>query len=129
VLDCPEAPGRDEMPLVVDCTGTYVRPEGGCYISGLSPEKEDDHESSDFEVDYDFFTEKIWPNLAHRIPAFECVKVRSVATGKAHGPPPNSFSGRNACTGPERAAEFRSNPSIKFVGTHLYTRVIWREPL
>ncbi|XP_020624581.1 FAD-dependent oxidoreductase domain-containing protein 1-like [Orbicella faveolata] len=81
VLDCPEAPGRDEMPLVVDCTGTYVRPEGGCYISGLSPEKEDDHESSDFEVDYDFFTEKIWPNLAHRIPAFECVKVQSAWAG------------------------------------------------
>lgn len=38
VLDCPEGPGRDEMPFVVDCTGTYVRPEGGCYIAGLSPD-------------------------------------------------------------------------------------------
>jgi len=39
VLDCPGAPSRDQMPLVVDCTGTYVRPEGGCYIAGLSPEQ------------------------------------------------------------------------------------------
>lgn len=39
VLDCPGAPRRDEMPLVVDCTGTYVRPEGGCYIAGLSPDE------------------------------------------------------------------------------------------
>ena len=37
VLDCPEGPGRDEMPFVVDCTGTYIRPEGGCFISGMSP--------------------------------------------------------------------------------------------
>lgn len=47
--------------------------------SAFSPIQEDDHESSDFEVDYDFFNEKMWPNLAHRIPAFECVKVRSLA--------------------------------------------------
>ena len=39
VLDCPGAPRRDEMPLVVDCTGTYVRPEGGCYIVGFPPDE------------------------------------------------------------------------------------------
>ena len=39
VLDCPGAPKRDEMPFVIDCTGTYVRPEGGCYIAGLSPDE------------------------------------------------------------------------------------------
>lgn len=39
VLDCPEVPERDEMPLVVDCTGTYVRPESGCFLSGVSPAK------------------------------------------------------------------------------------------
>lgn len=37
VLDCPGAPGRDEMPFVVDSTGTYVRPESGCFLTGLSP--------------------------------------------------------------------------------------------
>ncbi|KAJ7360338.1 hypothetical protein OS493_016970 [Desmophyllum pertusum] len=81
VLDCPGAPGRDEMPFVVDSTGTYVRPESGCFLTGLSPAEEDDHESSDFEVDYDFFNERIWVNLAHRIPTFECLKVQSAWAG------------------------------------------------
>ncbi|XP_078345532.1 FAD-dependent oxidoreductase domain-containing protein 1-like [Oculina patagonica] len=81
VLDCPEGPGRGEMPLIVDSTGAYVRPEGGCFISGKSPAEEDDHESSDFEVDYDFFNERVWVDLAHRIPVFECLKVQSAWAG------------------------------------------------
>ena len=36
-------------------------------------------ESSDFEVDYDLFYESYWATLAHRIPAFECLKVSSVS--------------------------------------------------
>ena len=41
--------------------------------------QEEDIETSDFEVDYDFFYEAIWPKLAHRIPLFECIKVRNVS--------------------------------------------------
>ncbi len=29
----------------------------------------------DLSVDYDFFTEKVWPRLAHRFPVFEKLKV------------------------------------------------------
>ena len=39
VLSCPGAPNKDQMPLIVDPTGTYIRPESGCYLSGLSPPK------------------------------------------------------------------------------------------
>lgn len=31
---------------------------------------------SNLEVDHQFFEEKIWPSLAHRVPAFEKLKVR-----------------------------------------------------
>jgi len=81
VLDCPGAPTKDVMPFVIDTSGAYVRNEGGLFISGLAPENEDDHESSDFDVDYDYFNERIWPKLAHRIPAFECLKVQSAWAG------------------------------------------------
>ena len=37
--------------------------------------QEDDYESSDFEIDYEFFHKRIKPNLVQRIPAFECLKV------------------------------------------------------
>ena len=32
-------------------------------------------DSTNLDVDHDFFQEKIWPNLAHRVPAFECLKA------------------------------------------------------
>ena len=35
----------------------------------------EDYDSSDFEVDYDYFNDRMWATIAHRIPAFECLKV------------------------------------------------------
>lgn len=32
-------------------------------------------DTSNLEVDYQFFEEKVWPHLAHRVPAFESLKV------------------------------------------------------
>ena len=40
--------------------------------------QEDDVESSDFEVNYDYFYERYWEKLAYRIPAFECLKVSTI---------------------------------------------------
>ncbi|RMX53606.1 hypothetical protein pdam_00004340 [Pocillopora damicornis] len=73
VLSCPGAPNKHQMPLIVDTTGCYIRPESGSYLKDI--------ETSDFEVDYDFFYEAIWPKLAHRIPLFECIKVQSAWAG------------------------------------------------
>lgn len=81
VLSCPGAPNKHQMPLIVDTSGCYIRPESGSYLSGMSPPEEEDIETSDFEVDYDFFYEAIWPKLAHRIPLFECIKVQSAWAG------------------------------------------------
>ena len=62
------------LPLVIDPSGVYVRPEGRGFLCGCAPPPEDDPDSSDFEVDHAFFEEIVWPRLAARIPAFERIR-------------------------------------------------------
>ena len=72
---CPKL-GLD-CPLVVDPSGVYFRREGygGHYLCGRSPQFNEEPGITDLEVDYDWFTEKVWPVIAHRVPAFEELKV------------------------------------------------------
>lgn len=65
-----------DMPLLVDPSGIYVRPEGSVYITGGAEPEEGDHapDPTDFEVNWPLFEEVIWPVLATRIPAFEAIK-------------------------------------------------------
>ena len=73
VFDCREA--IEKAPLLVDPNGVYFRPEGTGYICGVSPPEDQDPDSLDFEIDYSLFEETIWPTLAHRVPAFEAIKL------------------------------------------------------
>jgi FAD-dependent oxidoreductase domain-containing protein 1 len=60
---------RDDLanfPLLIDPTGTYVRPEGTGYICGSAPPADQDPDATDFDVDYGLFEEHIWPVLAPR---------------------------------------------------------------
>ncbi|MEP9350547.1 FAD-binding oxidoreductase [Xanthobacter sp. KR7-225] len=59
------------LPLMIDPSGVYVRPEGRGFLCGCAPPPEDDPDSGDFEVDHAFFEDTVWPRLAARIPAFE----------------------------------------------------------
>lgn len=68
------------MPLLVDPSGIYVRPEGNFYICGVSP-ADDAAAPDDFEPDYALFDDVIWPGLAHRVPAFEAIRFERAWAG------------------------------------------------
>jgi FAD-dependent oxidoreductase domain-containing protein 1 len=67
------------MPLMVDPTGVWIRPEGEVYICGVSPAE--DPRATDFEVDHALFDDGVWPMLAHRVPAMEALKVQRAWAG------------------------------------------------
>ena len=72
-----------DMPLMVDPSGIYVRPEGSVYITGgaESEDGEEPADPSDFEPDWPLFEETIWPVLATRVPAFEAIKATRAWAG------------------------------------------------
>jgi glycine/D-amino acid oxidase-like deaminating enzyme len=78
-VSCPTR--LDFMPLVIDPSGLYIRPEGSLFICGgpATPVRGDDPLA--LEVDYAQFEEFIWPTLAERIPAFESTRMTSAWAG------------------------------------------------
>lgn len=79
VFECRER--IDKAPLLIDPNGVYFRPEGAGYICGVSPPEDADFDTLDFEIDYGLFEETIWPTLAHRVPAFEAIKLTRAWAG------------------------------------------------
>lgn len=73
VVDCRTR--IDCRQLVIDPSGVYFRPEGRNYLCGLSPPEQQDPDCEDFEIDYAWFDNEIWPVLAHRVPVFAELKV------------------------------------------------------
>ena len=57
----------------------YFRREGlgGNYLCGQSPTEEEEPSDTDLDqVDMEWFEEAVWPVMAHRVKAFEALKVR-----------------------------------------------------
>jgi sarcosine oxidase len=79
VFDCRDKPKR--MPLVIDPTGVWCRPEGAGFICGVSPPEDEDADATDFEIDDRLYEEVVWPTLAHRVPAFEAIKMTRAWVG------------------------------------------------
>ena len=73
VLDSPA--DISHSPFMFDTSGAFFRPEGHLYICGITPKTENDDGDFGLDVDYDLFDELIWPILAHRIPAFEQLRM------------------------------------------------------
>ena len=96
VFDCREP--IFGMPLLIDPSGVYIRPEGSQYICGVSPPEDEDPDCLDLEVEYRWFEEIVWPALAARIPAFASIKQTSAWAGHYAY---NIFD-QNAVVGPHR---------------------------
>lgn len=81
-------PMPTSAPLTIDPKGVYFRSEGavpGNFICGVSPLSHLDEECEDDDdlehVDHHLFDDIIWPTLAHRVPAFNAIKVKSAWSG------------------------------------------------
>jgi len=73
---------RVASPLTIDTSGVYFRPEGPNYIAGSSPHGEQpDPDTFDLEVDRSWFEEIVWPAIAHRVPAFEAIRLLDAWAG------------------------------------------------
>jgi glycine/D-amino acid oxidase-like deaminating enzyme len=70
------------------------RPQGAGYITGNT--KYDEPPGFNWDIDYNYFDEAIWPGLAERVPAFEALKVSGAWAGHYDQ---NSFD-NNAILGP-----------------------------
>ena len=73
----------EDMPLLVDPSGIYVRPEGSVYITGGAEDEAGEQAAAptDFEPDWSLFENEIWPVLATRIPAFEAIRMTRAWVG------------------------------------------------
>ena len=77
VISCPQR--VEPLPLLIDPSGFWIRPEGPGYIAGLPPRADPD--DAPLEPDYDMFEEVLWPALADRIPAFEAARLERAWAG------------------------------------------------
>ncbi len=81
VFDCATTPegsarvNKGWLPLMIDPTGVFCRPEGCFFLSGAAPVEDPAVDFDDFEPRYEEFEEIIWPALAGRSPAFEAIRV------------------------------------------------------
>lgn len=68
-------------PLVIDTSGAWFRPEGGSFITGIAPRREDDLPDLPLTPDNALFESELWPALAARVPAFDAIKVTNAWAG------------------------------------------------
>ena len=72
-----------QTPLVIDPSGVWFRSEGEGFIGGWSPGAGDD-DLDDLPLDRPDlaqFEDRVWPALAHRVPAFEALRVQQAWAG------------------------------------------------
>jgi glycine/D-amino acid oxidase-like deaminating enzyme len=92
LADPPPGP----LPLMIDPSGVYCRPEGALFIAGAPPVEDPEVPADDFDPRHEEFEEIVWPALAARAPTFERLKLRRFWAGHYEW---NALD-RNALLGP-----------------------------
>jgi glycine/D-amino acid oxidase-like deaminating enzyme len=77
VFSCPTT--LADCPLVIDPSGFWFRPEGRQFIGGRTPD--DDVDDLPLEPNLAEFDEAFWTGLAHRVPAFEALRIENAWAG------------------------------------------------
>ena len=86
IFDCAESPqgtatvNGGQLPLMIDVSGAFCRPEGEHFMTGVSPGVDPVVDTDDFVPRYDEF-EMIWEQLALRSKNFEAIKLVNVWAG------------------------------------------------
>lgn len=81
VFDCAKTPegsatvNGGRLPLMIDPSGVFCRPEGRFFLSGAAPVEDPAVDWDDFEPRWPEFEDIIWPALANRSAQFEAIKV------------------------------------------------------
>lgn len=63
------------VPMVIDHTGLFFRPEGQFFLAGTTPDPDPEVAFDDFEIMHHEFEDAVWPALYDRVPTFESIKV------------------------------------------------------
>jgi glycine/D-amino acid oxidase-like deaminating enzyme len=74
-------PPPGPLPLMIDPTGVWCRPEGGRFIAGAPPDPDPPVAADDFEPRHAEWEAVVWPALAARSPAFEALKLTGYWAG------------------------------------------------
>ncbi len=80
-FDCARPP-KDKLPLMIDPSGVWVRPEGAHFLCACTPTNDPPVAFDDFEPRFQEFEDIIWPALAARSPAFEAIKMQAMWAGQ-----------------------------------------------
>lgn len=79
-FDCAMPPEGD-LPLMIDPSGVWVRPEGSHFLTGCCPTEDPAAAFEDFEPRFAEFEDIIWPALAARSKSFEAIKMQRMWAG------------------------------------------------
>jgi glycine/D-amino acid oxidase-like deaminating enzyme len=81
VLDCAASPegsarvNQGRLPLMIDPSGVFCRPEGRFFLAGAPPVEDPAVDWDDYAPRWEEFEDLVWPALAQRSRAFEAVKL------------------------------------------------------
>ena len=74
-------PPAGRLPLLVDTTGVWCRPEGQGFIAGGTPDSDPAVAWDDFDPRHAEWEDLVWPALAERMPAFEACRLTGFWAG------------------------------------------------